>query len=119
MITEQDLTLYHNENGSWTRYNLKGTVRNNYALKKDTTGKTNNDNGVIRIFDITNYGKKWYCTTGDVIVNGKTDYSIKKAPITELRNLYGKENVYEVVSITNNIFNESPLNLKHIKIDIL
>lgn len=116
MITEQDLTIYHNLDGKWVQYQKKGTIRNTENLVRSSNGTTITDTVTVRLFDTNGFEKDYYCSKGDVIVPFATNYEVEKTPITELRKLYGKENVYEVTSITKNIFEDAPLNLRHIKI---
>ena len=57
------------------------------------------------------------CSKGDVIVALNTNYEVIKVPLTELREKYGKEYVYEVSSIDIFKFeNANVRELNHIKI---
>lgn len=113
----QDITIYHKNNNKYQRYNLRASVRNTSYLNRNKTGLTTSDNALIRVFDTKGYNNTWKCQKGDVIVAKKVYDSVDKAPITELRNKYGKEYVYEVSSI--DIFDFDNIDIKpinHIKI---
>jgi hypothetical protein len=113
----QAITIYHKEKDNWIKYNLNASVRNTSNLLRDTTGTQIGDNAIIRIFNVEEYNNTFKIEEGDVIYSGETEYNIIKAPLTELRNLYGKENVYEVRSITKFIFDEPKVKkLNHLKI---
>ena len=75
------------------------------------------DNALIRIFDVSGYNKTYKIEKGDVIYSGVSNLQIEKAPITELRNAYGKEDVYEITSVEKFIFKDEDIKeLNHIKI---
>lgn len=113
----QDITIYHKENDSWIRYNEKASVRNTSYLNRNRTGVNSTDNALIRNFNVDGYNSTWKCQKGDIIYSGNTNYSIVKAPLTELRELYGKDNVFEVSSVEKFIFDDTDLKeLNHIKI---
>lgn len=114
----QAITLYHKEtNGAYTKYNLKASVRNTSYYNRNTAGTDKTDNALIRIFDVEGYNNTYFIKEGDVIYSGETEYNIIKAPLTELRNLYGKEKVYEVSSIAEHIYDDPDIKpLNHIKI---
>lgn len=113
----QAITIYHKENNTFTKYDVKASIRNTAYLNRNTTGTDKTDNALIRIFDVDGYNNTYKIAEGDVIYCGTTEYNIIKAPLTELRNLYGKEKVYEVSSIAEFIFDEPDIKpLNHIKI---
>ena len=113
----EEITIYHKENGNWIRYNEIASVRNTSYLNRNRTGTTSTDNVLIRNFNVDGYNSSWKCDKGDVIYSGNSDYSIIKAPLTELRELYGKENVFEVSSVEKFIFDDLDIKeLNHIKI---
>lgn len=113
----QDITIYHKENLSWTRYNLQASLRNTSYRNRNTTGVNTSDNALIRIFDTEGYNSTYKVSKGDIIVSRNSTYKIEKAPITELRKIYGEQNVYEVSSVEEFIFNDSRVKkLNHIKI---
>ena len=107
----QDITIYHKENGSYIIYHKKASVRNTSIENRNSTGLSNTDRALIRIFDYEDIN----ISKDDVIVNSSVDDAITKAPLTELRAIYGKDNVYQVVSIDKFIFNDKDLP-NHIKI---
>lgn len=110
----QDITIYHNKT---ERYNLKASVRNTSILNRNKTGSSIADNALIRIFDVEGYNDTWRCEKGDVIVFMNVSDNIEKAPLTELRQKYGKDNVIEVASIDKNIYDVPELKeINHIKI---
>jgi hypothetical protein len=113
----QDITIYHKADNSWVRYNLKASVRNTSYLNRNKTGVSTSDNALIRVFDVDGYKTTWDVEKGDVILDIKSEYDIVKAPLTELREKYGKSSVYEVSSIDKFIFEDEDIKeLNHIKI---
>ena len=113
----QDITIYHKEKTLFKRYNLIGSVRNTSYLNRNNTGVQTTDSCLIRIFDVDGYNNEWKATKGDVIVLKKVEDDIKNAPLTELRQKYGKDYVCEISSI--DIFKFDNLDIKplnHIKI---
>lgn len=113
----QNVTIYHKENNNWVRYNKKASVRNTSYLNRNTTGTQTSDNALIRFFDIEEYNITYKIQKGDIIYSGVTEYEIIKAPLTELRELYGKEKVFEVSSVEEFIFDDLDLKeINHIKV---
>lgn len=113
----EDITIYHKIQNGWDRYNVKASVRDTSIRNRTNTGKTDNDNALIRIFDVDGYRSSYNVAKDDVIVRGIVNNSITSAPLTELRAIYGKENVYLVRSIDKYIFDdEITKELQHIKI---
>lgn len=111
----QEITIYHGK--SFTRYNVKASVRCTSYKNRNTTGSNITDNALIRCFDVLGYKTTWDCTKGDIIVLKQVSDSITKAPLTELREKYGKEAVLEVSSIDEFIFDDEDIKeLNHIKI---
>lgn len=109
----QDITIYHKNGTSWSRYNVQASFRNTSILNRNKNGVSTTDSALIRIFDIAGYETDWYCSKGDVIVNKNVTDNITTTPLTTLQAKYGSENVYQVQSIDKNIFGEE---LDHIKI---
>lgn len=113
----QDITIYHKEGTDYIRYNKVASVRNTSYLNRNKTGVQTADNALIRVFDTKEYNNTWKCQKGDIIVSKKVLDNVVKAPLTELREKYGKEYVYEVSSIDIFDFdNDDLLELNHIKI---
>lgn len=112
----EDITIYHKDNSNWVKYNLKASVRDTSIRNRTNTGKTDADSVLIRIFDVDGYKSTYDIAKDDVIVRGNVSDEIIKAPMTELRDKYGKENVYLVKSIDKFIFDDDMLDLQHIKI---
>ena len=113
----QDITIYHKIKDGYVRYNKEESVRNTSYLNRNKTGVSTSDNALIRVFDSAGYKNTWDCSKGDVIVALNTNYEVIKAPLTELREKYGKEYVYEVSSIDIFKFkNANVRELNHIKI---
>ena len=136
----QTITIYHkNEQNKYERYVKEASFRNTSLLNRDNYGLSTSDKAIIRVFDVEFYnndiynknnnsylnfplnsfiGTKWKVKKDDVIVNGKVEDEIQgTAPLTELANKYGRENVFKVNSI--NIFIYDDLDLKelnHIKL---
>lgn len=113
----QEITIYHKENENWIRYNEIASVRNTNYLNRNRTGVNQTDKVLIRNFNVNEFGSSWKCQIGDIIYSGNTDYNVIKTPLTELRNLYGKENVFEVSSVEKFVFEDDNIKeLNHIKI---
>lgn len=116
----EDITIYHKIQNGWDKYHVKASVRDTSIRNRTNTGKTDNDTGLIRIFDVNGYGSSYNVAKDDVIVRGNVDNSITSAPLTELRSVYGKENVYLVRSIDKYIFDDVVTKeLQHIKIGVI
>jgi len=115
----QKITIYHKTDRGFEKYIVNASVRNTSYKNRNTTGTQITDNALIRIFDVDEYNKSFKIEKGDTIYSGETDYQVIKAPITELRNMYGKEKVFEVSSIEEFIFDEPKIKeLNHIKIGV-
>lgn len=113
----QNVTIYHKENNNWIRYNTKASVRNTSYLNRNTTGTQTSDNALIRFFDIEGYNKTYKIQKGDIIYSEATDYEIIKSPLTELKEIYNKEKVFEVSSVEEFIFDDLELKeINHIKV---
>lgn len=113
----QKITIYHKEDNEFKRYVVDASVRSTSYKNRNNTGVQTTDNVLIRIFDVEEYNKSFKIEKGDTVYSGESTYEIVKAPITELRNLYGKENVYEVSSVEEFIFDEPKIKqLNHIKV---
>lgn len=113
----QDITIYHKEETEYIRYPKQASVRNTSYLNRNKTGIQTTDNALIRVFDSEGYNNTWKCQKGDVIVSKLVLDSITKAPLTELREKYGKDYVYEVSSIDIFDFENKDLqDLNHVKI---
>ena len=114
----QEITIYHKTSDNWTRYNLANvSVRNTSYLNRNNTGVNTTDNALIRVFDTDGYNNTWKCEKGDVIVLKSVSDNIIKAPLTEMREKYGKSIVIEVSSVEPFIFNDIDLKeINHIKI---
>lgn len=112
----QEITIYHKENG-WVRYNVEASVRNTSYLNRNNTGVNTTDNALIRVFDVEGYNHTWKCEKGDIIVLNKVSDDIIKAPLSELREKYGKSLVVEISSVETFIFKDADLKeINHIKI---
>lgn len=115
----QDITIYHKTEKGYTRFNKKASLRNTSYLNRSKTGVETSDNGIVRVFDTRGYNMSWRCEKGDIIVARRIKDTITKAPLTELREKYGKHYVYEVKSIDIFDFTNPRLNqINHIKIGI-
>lgn len=114
----QKITIYHkkteNKATTYERYIVNASYRNTSIKNRNTIGTENSDNALIRIFDIKGYNNAWYIEKGDIIVNKEVADEIQgTSPITQLSNLYGRDNVQEVISIDKFLFDTE---LDHIKI---
>ena len=113
---EQDITIYHKEDNSWIRYVVKASLRNVAYYNRNRNGTNSSDNALIRVFDIKGYNNIWKCKKGDIICSINVNDVIVKAPLTELREKYGKEKVFEVSSVEEFIFNDERVkDLNHIQ----
>jgi hypothetical protein len=110
----QDITVYHKNGTEWARYNLVASLRNTFIKNKDNTGSSNVNSALIRIFDVNGYNNTYYIENGDVIVDRSVSDTVEKAPLTELRAIYGKNSVYSVDTVEKFIFDD--LDLSHIKV---
>ena len=112
----QEITIYHKDN-EWIRYNIEASVRNTSYLNRNNTGVNTTDNALIRVFDTDGYNNTWKCEKGDIIVLKSVSDDIIKAPLTEMREKYGKSIVIEVSSVEPFIFNDIDLKeINHVKI---
>lgn len=113
----QDITIYHKEDNKYIRYPKIASVRNTSILNRNKTGVSTTDNALIRVFDVEGYNDTWKCQKGDVIVAKDVLDEIEQAPLTEMRQKYGKEYVYEVSSIDIFDFKSEDIKeLNHVKI---
>lgn len=136
----QKITIYHkNVQGLYERYVKDASFRNTSMLNKDNYGFSSTDKAVIRIFDVADYnksihiqntnsvlnfplncflGETWKVQKEDIIVNGIVgDEIVGTAPLTQLSNKYGKENVFKVNSLNIFIYDDEDLEeLNHVKI---
>lgn len=108
------ITIYHKKDKTYERYVKEASYRNTSIINRNTSGTSNSDTALIRIFDLIDYENTWVVEKEDIIVNKKVDDEIEgTAPITQLSKKYGKNNVHLVTSIDKFIFGEE---LDHIKI---
>lgn len=113
----EPITIYHKTTTGWVKYHKMASLRNTSIRNRTNTGVNNIDNALIRVFDIDGYNNTYYVKKGDIIVKNHVTNDITSAPMTELRKLYGEENVYEVKSIDIFKFNDDDTkDLQHIKI---
>lgn len=113
----QDITIYHKEDNKYIRYPKIASVRNTSILNRNKTGVSTTDNALIRVFDVEGYNDTWKCQKGDAIVAKDVLDEIEQAPLTEMRQKYGKEYVYEVSSIDIFDFKSEDIKeLNHVKI---
>ena len=136
----QGITIYHNvSDKKYERYVKEASIRNNAMLNKNKNGFNDDNNSLIRNFDVKGYnksihikntssvlnfplnsfiGETWKVQIGDIIVNGIVEDKINtNAPMTELSKKYGKENVFRINSINLFLFNDEDMEeLNHVKI---
>lgn len=114
----EELTIYHqNEDKQWVRYHTSGSVRNTSIRNRTTTGVSDVDNALIRLFDVEGYNNTYFIKKGDVIVKGHINLGVGNAPISQLRAIYGDDKVYQVKSIDEFIFKDQSIReLQHIKV---
>lgn len=109
----QNITIYHKNGNKYERYVKEASYRNTSIINRVTSGVSNSDTTLIRIFDLKDYKNTWFVAKGDVIVNKEVEDEIESTPITQLSNKYGRNNVHQVTSIDEFIFGEE---LDHVKI---
>lgn len=107
----QKITIYHkkveNKITSYERYVKEAGYQNTSILNRNNTGVSTTDTADIWIFDVEGYNNTWYAEKGDIIVNREvTDEIEGTAPITQLSNKYGRDNVHEIQSIDKFIIGE-------------
>ena len=107
----QKITIYHkkveNKITSYERYVKEAGYQTTSILNRNNTGVSTTDTADIWIFDVQGYNNTWYAKKGDVIVNKEvTDEIEGTAPITQLSNKYGRENVHEIQSIDGFVIGE-------------
>ena len=114
----QDLTIYHKADDGWTKYNVKGSYRNTSTLIHSRSGFYTNEKAVIRIFDVEGYNNEWFVSNNDVIVNMKVEDEItSNAPLTQLREKYGEDNVIKITSVSKSIYDDADLDeINHIRL---
>ena len=112
------ITIYHKNDNKWDRYVVEASYRNNSILNHNRNGSNSTDDVVVRIFDSEEYNMSWFVQKGDVIVNKEVEDEIEEnAPITQLSNKYGKENVHKVNSMNDLTFEDEDIEeLNHIKL---
>lgn len=112
------ITIYHKNDNKWDRYVVEASYRNNSILNHNRNGSNSTDDVVVRIFDSEEYNVSWFVQKGDVIVNKEVEDEIEEnAPITQLSNKYGKENVHKVNSMNDLTFEDEDIEeLNHIKL---
>lgn len=106
---KQTITIFHKEDGNYTRYvvsaSFRQTATRNYAI----LGASDTDTVLIRIFDYTTVT----VSKGDIIVNKEVDDTEEVSLLTYLSKTYGNSNVYQVSSVDKHIYGTD---IDHIKI---
>lgn len=116
-VPTRKITIYHKSNTNYDRYVVEASYRNTSIQNRNKNGTNSSDNVLIRIFDTDGYNSKWFVTKGDIIVNKEVNDVVEKTPLTILSEKYGVDNVHKVISIDNQIFNDSDIEeLEHIKV---
>lgn len=116
----QDITLYHKTNNGYVRYPLIASYRGTSILNRNNTGVNTADSILIRIFYKDN--SEFEIAKDDVIVNKLVSNTFldNTIPLTQLQNLYGKENVFKVRSIDIFKFEDADLTeLNHVKVGLV
>jgi len=112
----QKITIYHKNGNNWIRFIKNASFRNTAYLNHNRNGSNSSENALIRIFDVVDYGITWDAEKGDIIVNKEVDNEVTN-PLTELKELYGKDNVYKITTIDKFIFDDEDIqDLNHIKL---
>lgn len=113
----QKITIYHKNGKQWDRYVKEASYRNTSVINHNKNGSNSTEKALIRIFDVEGYNLTWFVQKDDVIVNREVKDEIESAPITQLSNKYGKDNVHKITSIDKPIFNDEDIKeLNHIKL---
>lgn len=117
MYPLRDITIYHKNNTTWDRYNVKASYRGTSILNRNKSGLMTSDNALVRIFATETFE----ISKGDIVVNSNvTDNITGTSPLTTLSNIYGKDNVFTVKSIDNNTYEDVELSeLNHTKIGLV
>ena len=116
----QEITLYHKTSDGIVRYPLIASVRDTSILNRNNTGVDSTDDALIRIFYYNN--NEFEISKDDVIVNQLVNNTFvdNTIPLTQLQNLYGKENVFKVKSIDKFNFDDADLEeLNHVKVGLV
>lgn len=114
---KKDITIYHKISEGYERYHLIASVRNISIRNHNKNGTNSSENVIIRVFDVKGYKNKWFISKDDVIVNLKCEDFIQKEAYSELKKIYGRENVFSVKEINELIFEDDDFEtLSHIKI---
>ena len=116
-IPLKPITIYHRTEYGFERYIKKASVRNISIRNHNRNGTNSSENVIIRIFDIKGYKNDWLISKDDVIVNLKCEDFIQKEAYSELKKIYGRENVFSVKEINELIFEDDDFEtLSHVKI---
>lgn len=116
----QEITLYHKTSDGITRYPLIASYRGTSILNRNKTGVNTTDSILIRIFYKDN--SEFNIAKDDVIVNKLVSNTFldNTIPLTQLQNLYGKDNVFKVRSIDIFNFQDQDLTeLNHVKVGLI
>ena len=108
------ITIYHKVTNGYQRYNVKASFRNTTTLNKNNYQLNSDDSVTIRIFDKTFENK---VDIGDIIVNKQVNDTISESPQVELRNKYGKNNVFKVNSKSVFLFDDKIGDIEHIRLE--
>lgn len=117
---KQEITLYHKTTNGYTRYPLIASFRGTSILNRNTTGVNTTDSVLIRVFYIDN--SIFEVSKDDVVVNMLVNNTFidNTIPLTQLQNLYGKENIFKVRSIDIFNFDDGDLKeLNHVKLGLI
>lgn len=110
----EDITVFYKVDNVYKRKVVKASIRNTTSTTRSTYGLNENENVLIRIFSVIDYLETWHIQNGDIIVRDIANEELNTdAPITYLQEKYGKNKVYKVNSVQDNIYGSS---LDHIKI---
>ena len=127
VFTEQPITIYNRyKDGNsykWHKTYKMATFRNGSLEYLTNTTENTSYTSLCRIYDTSDYveqqkyaGEGWTCQNKDIIVSKHIDDEITtSAPITELRNKYGNNNVFSIVSYDDY---RKRTRLSHIKIGL-
>lgn len=112
----ENATLYHRDGDDFVIYPLIISIRDSKTFTRTQTNQDMTNSILIRIFDKDN--PNYEISKNDIIIKGSANAEINGStnPITNLRDIYGKENVFSVNFIKYNRFDTE---LDHIRVEMI
>lgn len=112
----ENVTLYHRNGDNFVIYPLIVSIRDSNNFTRTQTNQEMTNSILIRIFDKDN--PNYEISKNDIIVKKSVNTEIKGStnPITDLRKIHGKENVFSINFIKYNRFDTE---LDHIRVELI